>query len=523
MRYKSKDEFPKDNETGKTILGNAEDMKEWVELGFEEQKKQESDGMPFYPNIDLRECILYVSYPIGKSEATSKIFNLCDVVGILPGSKKLENDPNGFLFQIDYPILLSGSILKGAFFHYVHFKGRVNLSNSTIYHSSCFKCKFDKGLFAQEAKFKDTLTWDQCEFDESVYINSTDFDVLTFEIRDCIFKDDLNMSSMKINIPSIEGHPIDLYKTEIRSLLFKNIKEISRDIYISNCKIGDFVISNPIFDYSLNLISTNISGIALIHCTNSRPSFEAKISELTIDRCTFIKQMHIEQINITNFNIGFCSILDNALFRISACKLQEMTAVECTVSGCMEYKETIIENLLLDLVLFGHIIFQDNEVTHYHNRDTVRILKHEALECNDRVSAIEFDKIEKLILRKSQEWKNIPLRDKAIIWLDQVTNYFGNNWIRPLCWMMGIVLLLTSIIFKCSIYDQLDLSAKGVSIFFHGFLSNLNIFSIADFDQITSSYRLNLLGQVIWLFNKVIVTYLAYQCIVAFRKYNRNF
>ena len=89
-----------------------------------------------------------------------------------------------------------------------------------------------------------------------------------------------------------------------------------------------------------------------------------------------------------------------------------MAAVECPVSGCMEYKGNVIENLLLDVVLFGHIIFQDNEVVHYDSRDTVRVLKHEALECNDRVSAIEFDKIEKILYRKSQEWKNVPLRDK---------------------------------------------------------------------------------------------------------------
>ena len=130
MQYKSKDEFPKDNKTGKTILGGAETMKEWVELGFEEQKKKHVEGKPFYPYIDLTECILYISYPIGKSETTSKIFNFCDIAGIIPGTQKLENDSNGFLFQVDYPILFSGSILYGAFLHYVHFKERVDISNA---------------------------------------------------------------------------------------------------------------------------------------------------------------------------------------------------------------------------------------------------------------------------------------------------------------------------------------------------------------------------------------------------------
>lgn len=523
MQYKSKDEFPKDNKTGKTILGSAEAMKEWVELGFEEQKKNHIEGEPFYPYIDLRGCILYISYPIGKSETTSKIFNFCDIAGIIPGTHKLEQNSDGFLFQVDYPILLSGSILYGAFLHYVYFKERVNLSNAIVYHSSCFKCKFDKGLFAQEATFKETLGWDQCEFGESVYLNSTDFEVLVFEIQDCVFKDDLNLSSIKINTPPIDYHPVFIYKTEIRSLIFKNFKDIYRDIDILNCKIGDFRISNPKFDYSFNITSTDLYGIGLIHCTDSFDTSESKIKDLIIDRCSFNNQMHIEQTGIPNFNISFCSISNNSLLRISACEIQKMTAVECTVSGCLEYKENVIENLLLDLVLFGHIIFQDNDVINYNSRDTVRILKHEALECNDRVSAIEFDKIEKKFYIKSQEWKNVPLRDKVIIWLDYSTNCFGNNWIYPLFWMMGIVFLLTCIIFYCSIYNQLDFSSTGIGIFFHGFLSNLNIFSIADFDKVTLSYQLNVIGQAVWLFNKVIVTYLAYQCIVAFRKFNRNF
>lgn len=523
MTYKTKEDFPKDKETGKTILGSAEVMKAWVELGLEEQKKHQIDGMPFDPYIDLRECVLYVSYPIGKSETTSEIFNLCDVVGIIPGTKKLDNDFNGFLFQVDYPILFCGSILKGTFFHYVHFKGRVDLSNATIYHSSCFKCKFDRGLFAQEANFKDTLSWDQCEFEDSVYVNLTNFDVLTFSIENCIFKDDLNMSSMKINIPIMEKHPIELYKNQIHSLKLKNLKNINRDIYISDCMIGDFIVSNPMFDYSFNLTSTDLSGIGLIHCTDPDTSFDAKIKDFIIDRCTVSKQIHVEQIKISNFVIRFCSIQDNALFRVSTCKIQEMTAAECTVAGCMEFKKNKIENILLDLVLFGHLKFQDNRITKYYNRDTVRVLKHEALECNDRVAAIKLDKIEKSILRESQEWVNVSSRDKIILWLDWCTNRFGNNWLFPLFWMVIIVPILTSVFFACSSYNQFDFTCSGIDTFFHGLLSNINIFSIADFEEITSLYRLNILGQVVWLLNKLLVTYLAYQCIVAFRKFNRNF
>ena len=71
MQYKSKDEFPKDKATGKTILGSAEAMREWVELGFEEQKKQHIDGIPFYPYIDLIDSLTYAMLQVQSQELKS--------------------------------------------------------------------------------------------------------------------------------------------------------------------------------------------------------------------------------------------------------------------------------------------------------------------------------------------------------------------------------------------------------------------------------------------------------------------
>lgn len=523
MYHYSKETFPKDKETGKTILGSAAEMKNWVELGFEEQKAHHSEGIPFKPYIDLRNCILYVSYPIDKSEVTSRIFNLCDVVGIIPKTLRLENDTNGFLYQVNAPILFTNSILEGAFFHYVHFKERVDLENAIVNHSSFFKCKFDKGIFAQNATIKNTLSWDQCEFGDSVYMSQVKFEGLSFSIHNCDFRNELNLSSIKLNYPQMDNHPLDLYKNNIQGLIFKNLKGINRDVYISNCKIGDFCISNPHFEYTMILVSTHITEIGLIHMTNPETTKEHSIKNLILDRCNFSKQMHIERINLPTFVMVFCSILNNGLFRVSECKIQIMHVEECIGIGCMEYRGNQISELLLDIVLFGHLTFKCNEVGQYKDRETVRILKHEALECNDRVEAIKFDEIEKAMLINSPEWNKIHPRDKFILLLEQFTNRFGNNWLAPLKWMIGIVFLLTCVFFICSKYNQPDFSCNGIYTFFHGFLSNLNIFSIADFEEITSSYRLNIIGQIVWLFNKLIVTYLSYQCIVAFRKFNRNF
>lgn len=78
---KTKDNFKRD-EKDRVILGSAKEMAAWVELGFENQDKRKSPDIPFEQHfIDLRKCILYISYPIGNKNPTSQIFNLCDMAG----------------------------------------------------------------------------------------------------------------------------------------------------------------------------------------------------------------------------------------------------------------------------------------------------------------------------------------------------------------------------------------------------------------------------------------------------------
>lgn len=85
-------DFKHDDE-GRTILGSAKEMAAWVELGFEEQDKRKIHDEPFCKHyIDLSNCVLYISYPIDSQEPKSKIFNLCDMAGIVPGIEKIEGD-----------------------------------------------------------------------------------------------------------------------------------------------------------------------------------------------------------------------------------------------------------------------------------------------------------------------------------------------------------------------------------------------------------------------------------------------
>lgn len=62
---KTKASFKYDSQ-GRAILGLAKEMATWVKIGFNEQDKRKSSDDPFYRHyIDLSNCVLYISYPIG--------------------------------------------------------------------------------------------------------------------------------------------------------------------------------------------------------------------------------------------------------------------------------------------------------------------------------------------------------------------------------------------------------------------------------------------------------------------------
>ena len=84
---RTKNDFLKDGK-GRTILANAEDMREWVESGFEEQRKNRSADIPFPQDvIDLSGCALYTSCSKVGENVEGKIFNLCDMPDVVPGIK----------------------------------------------------------------------------------------------------------------------------------------------------------------------------------------------------------------------------------------------------------------------------------------------------------------------------------------------------------------------------------------------------------------------------------------------------
>ena len=90
-------------------------MAAWVKLGFVEQDERKSPDDPFHQHfIDLRKCVLFISYPIGSKTPSSRVFNICDMAGIVPGIEEIKDDPN-YLYEVKYDLHLDDSVLYGKF------------------------------------------------------------------------------------------------------------------------------------------------------------------------------------------------------------------------------------------------------------------------------------------------------------------------------------------------------------------------------------------------------------------------
>lgn len=168
---KTKSDFSHD-EQGRAILGTAKEMAAWVKLGFVEQDERKSPDDPFHQHyIDLRKCVLFISYPIGSKTPSSRVFNMCDMAGIVPGIEEIKDDPN-YLYEVKYDLHLDDSVLYGNFFHYVKFDGVVKMDNTTVLGSfSCFKCLFSSFTFLQKIHLQGGFDFEQCEFSKGLIMH----------------------------------------------------------------------------------------------------------------------------------------------------------------------------------------------------------------------------------------------------------------------------------------------------------------------------------------------------------------
>ena len=517
---KTKDGFKRD-EQDRTILGSAKEMAEWVKLGFREQEVNRDQDIPFKRHyIDLSHCVLYISYPVGSNEPVSKIFNLCDMAGVVPGIKKIE-DGQSYLFEVEYDLHLEGSVLYGNFFHYVKFDGMVRMDNVTICSNfSCFKCLFLDYVYMQHLHVTGRSDFEQCEFRNGFVMNGADADL--FHFNNCIVNERLWLPSASLNNRNINGYhqSIEITNCSVENLKLSKVDTAGLPIYVGDSTIAGMSIDNVSFDSSLCFYSCRLEGVitAVIDDGGRRNS----IKELVFHSCEIDGQYHIENTDIEKFELNFSKIGDKGRLRLSQCGVKELTAGCSSVFGQMDVLDNTVSKLCLEgTCVQGYLNFQVNKVENYADRQTLRLLKNEARKVNDDVEATRLYAKE---MRMLLDDKKVSFWDKVSLCLNKLFSGFGESWSRAL-WVTALLSIVLTVLMlglgSTRFGFNLSGGFMGVGKFVTVLLDSINVFSIPLFSDTIEKYGLNVFGQILYFLIKIVVAYGSYQFVMAFRKYGR--
>lgn len=520
---RTKDSYKRD-ENGRVILGSAKEMADWVKLGFEEQDKRKSPDIPFDQHyIDLRKCVLYISYPIDSKTPTSQIFNLCDMAGVVPGIEKIEGDPN-YLFEVNLDIRFDGSSLYGNFFHYVKFNGMVNLDDVTVRSSySCFKCLFQGFVYMQGTHLEGGFTFEQCEFSKGLEMSGAVVGGINAQFNNCIVKERLSLRGASFKNYRIKNYTqlIELTNSTVDNLSLSSINTDELPVYIDNTTIRNLKMHDMKMEAAVGFYQCDLDGI--ITAVQDETKENIRIKELVLHCCNVKAQYHIENCEIDKLSLTFDKIEDCGRYRLSQCDVKELIVGSTSVFGQMDVIENKISSVDMEgSCVHGYLTFQGNEVEKYEDRQTLRLLKNEAIKVNDAVSAQQLFAKEMLMLLAD---KSVSVWDKVSLWLNKIFSKFGESWGRAILVTLGLSIVLTLLMLGLgSGMYMFDSSGEfiGLGAFATVLLDSINVFSIPLFSDTIKEYDLNVFGQVLYFVIKLVVAYGTYQFVVAFRKYGRS-
>lgn len=518
---KAKTNFKRDGK-GRVVLGSAKEMAEWVKLGYKEQDARNTPDIPFKQHyIDLSNCVLYISYPIGSEDPKSEIFNLCDMAGIVPGIEKIEGDPN-YLFEVTQDIHFDGSELYGNFFHYVKFDGMVRMDNVTVRSNfSCFKCLFQNFVYMQDIYITGRSDYEQCEFKKGLVLAGGKADL--FHFNNCSIEERLWLSRV-----NLENHHHKEYRQSIE-ITYSSVENLSLSavntnrlpICLGDSMINGMHIDKVALDSSLCFHSCVLDGI--ITSVKVEEDTRNIMKEVEFHGCELKGQYHIENSDIEKFSFNFSNVDESGRLRLSQCKIKDFVAGCSTVSGQMDVTENEISEICLEgTCIRGFLNFQGNTITNFSDRQTLCLLKNEARKVNDDVAATQLYAKEMRLLLAD---KSISRIDKVSLRLSRLFSGFGENWVQAFLVTLGLSVVLTSAMLGLgSTKYEFDLTGEfiGLKYFISTLLDSINVFSIPLFSDTVKEYELTVAGQILYFLIKLVMAYGSYQFVVAFRKYGRK-
>lgn len=339
-----------------------------------------------------------------------------------------------------------------------------------------------------------------------------------------------DISSINISHPTIKYLQVN-QNARIKQLDINTTKAVNMpagSIYYFGMSLPDDIIVN-IDDYNIERLklkgSLRSSTVILKDIT---------VKELYIDKffsrgnntiiLSNIKPFGANSIlSFTNSYLGNIVFFDIDLSKFKTLNILNTSLIDCVFSNVMWPKHIEVYNIKdlntdykTELIKIG----ETKEQIFSKQRENYRQLKHASSKQGDKAQELIFHSKEMKYLRKSSSY--FELNNKGILWLSYLSNNHGINWVISLVWLFVFGALFTFALIFASDTNVTLLRLNDIELYWNWriFFSILNpTHRLEEVEkQITS---ISPAGVALDFVSRIVIGFLIYQVIIAFRKFNK--
>jgi hypothetical protein len=237
---------------------------------------------------------------------------------------------------------------------------------------------------------------------------------------------------------------------------------------------------------------------------------------------------------VVNHKISFRGAVVSAGSIVRIIGINEKTAphgsiifTDALVKGLIDLREIYLESLSFDrTVVSGNIQDDHTFIDAIKDRNTARLLKHEAKKINNVISALAYYRVEMHIhFKKLRYWQ---VDDFLSLSLNYLSNNFGLSWLRGIAFTVVSGLVFFALFVMCRDgfgffwQPQWDCLLNNESFwgeFINFFWLPTGFTSLIHSNEFSFKIAGGGFGATFFILGKVFIAYGIYQIIAAFRKY----
>jgi hypothetical protein len=476
--------------------------------------------------------------------------------------------------EFDIPLEIKGAIFKkGISFAHSSFEKELNMFKSKAEGVSTFGMNSKSSVLIYDSSFSSINTnhtrinVEDSFHIEGVFVNSgLDFSVSDIKkqlnIIDCKINGSLKLRSSSLGSFHFGAAKFPNAPTEVDELDI-TLVEFNGQVQFSNLNIKSVLSgTKATFNDEVFLTRVNFVGDAsFAHATFHKPIYFEKSSaknNFSFYAAIINSDINFQEFDYTSANVSFTGAQINAnlwlgslLFNDSIAytgKLSFLGAIisstsivrifnlngQRTPAGEIDFSNSLIKGLL-DIrnvfvnkvnfdgtLVLGNIQENNSLLAAIKDRNSARILKHEAKRINNTISALSYNKLEMKLYAKTLKFKKFS--DWSVLKLNWLSNNYGADWIWG-----SLFTIIGGLVF----YSLFNMSVFGIGFIWekdYNFILNDEKFWIGfvnyfwlptGFSDLITENKIQggIFGGIFFAIGKILIAYGIYQTIAAFRKY----